>query len=332
MTLQRRRDAAASLQTVQRLQPDSQQTHSAERLYRAALAPAVDPAVTVYGDSSELSVQRFAPRASMAFASGTMLAAGTEHERLTAARGSGLEQVDGTTNARHDHIWVSASQQFARVSVRGRIGQARTAAREATPYGLEAALTPADGLTISLGRDAGFFVVSPRTIGLGMEQVSHRARMDWAAGVRWQIVGEAWHQTLSDGNRRWEFTVSPRHSLARTERVNLDLGVTVTQLRTDSDYDHGYYDPRQYEFYAFSAYPYFKVRENTGLGLSLALGAQRDDFSPRFRPGGHATTEATFGIYDPWALKVSAGGSFNQRLGSGAFRGYSAGVTLIRRF
>jgi hypothetical protein len=75
-----------------------------------------------------------------------------------------------------------------------------------------------------------------------------------------------------------------------------------------------------------------KASENTGFGLSLALGAQRDDFSPRFRPGGHATAEATFGIYDPWALKVSAGGTFNQRLGSGAFRGYGAGVTVIRRF
>ena len=45
------------------------------------------------------------------------------------------------------------------------------------------------------------------------------------------------------------------------------------------------------------------------------------------RPG-----EATFGIYHPWALKVTGGGTFNQRLGSGAFRGYGAGVSLIRRF
>jgi hypothetical protein len=106
----------------------------------------------------------------------------------------------------------------------------------------------------------------------------------------------------------------------------------VSQLRTTTNYDNGYYDPGRYEFYAVTAYPYWKAGENTGLGLSLAVGAQRDDFSPRFRPGGHATAEATFGIYDPWALKVSAGGTFNQRLGSGAFRGYGAGMTLIRRF
>ena len=146
------------------------------------------------------------------------------------------------------------------------------------------------------------------------------------------MAADLWQQALSDGNRRWEFTVSPRRSLARTERVNLDLGFTVSQLRATTNYDHGYYDPARYEFYAFTANPYWKAGENTGLGLSLAVGAQRDDFSPSFRPGGHLTAETTFGIFDPWALKVSAGGSLNQRLGSGAFRGYGAGVTVIRRF
>ena len=74
------------------------------------------------------------------------------------------------------------------------------------------------------------------------------------------------------------------------------------------------------------------MSESIGLGLSLALGAQRDDFSPSFRLGGNATGEATFGIYNAWVLKISGGETFNQRLGTGAFRGYGAGVSLIRRF
>jgi len=331
-TLQRRREAAASLETVRRLQPDTRETRSAERLYRTALAPSVDPAVTVYNDSSTLTVQRFAPRVSAAVAVGTTLGAGSEHEWLTASRGSGLEQRDGTENARHDHLWMSAAQHFSRAEVRGRLGQARTAARDLTTYDIEADLRPTDGVTLSLGRDAGFFVVSPRTVGLGLSHVRHRASLDWAPGIRWQIAADIQRQTLSDGNHRWEFTVSPRHSLARSEHVNLDLGFTVSQLRTTTNYDNGYYDPALHEFYAVTASPYFKLAENTGFGLSLAFGAQRDDFSPEFRPGGHATAEATFGIYQPWALKVSAGGSVNQRLGTGAFRGYGAGVTLIRRF
>ena len=54
-TLHRGRDASASLETVRRLQPDTAQTRSAERLFRAALAPVVDPAVNVYSDSSTLT-------------------------------------------------------------------------------------------------------------------------------------------------------------------------------------------------------------------------------------------------------------------------------------
>jgi len=140
------------------------------------------------------------------------------------------------------------------------------------------------------------------------------------------------YQALSDGNRRWEFTLAPRYGVARTEHVNLDLGGVVSQLRTRTNFDNGYYDPSLYQFYGFAAYPYFKIRENVGLGLSLGLGVQRDDFSPTFRLGSSATAEATIGIYKPWALKVSGGGISNQRLGSGAFGGYSAAVSVIRRF
>jgi hypothetical protein len=277
-------------------------------------------------------VQRFAPRATVSFAGGTTIAAGSEHERLTARRGSGLEQVGGTESAGHDHVWISGAQQFGGLAVRGRIGQARASGRDVTAYLVGADLTPADGLLLSVERNAGFFVVSPRTIGLGLQQVSHRTRFEWSPGIRWHVVMDAGHQSLSDGNHRWELTFAPRRSVARTERLNLDLGFTVTRLHTASNYDNGYYDPNRYEYYAFTAYPYWKVGENTGVGLSLALGAQRDDISPGFRPGGNATFDATFGIYRRWALKMNAAGLFNQRLGSGAFRGYSAGASLVRRF
>lgn len=331
-TLQRRREAAASLQTVRRLQPDTPETHSAERLYRTALAPVADPSMNVYSDSSTLTIQRVAPRAAMTFAGGTTLTVGSQHDWLTARRGSGLEPINGTEDARHDEVWVGAAQQFGRFAVRGQVGQARTAVRDLTVYQIVADLRPADGVVLVLERDAGFFVVSPRTIGLGISQVGHRASLEWSPAIRWQISADIREQTLSDGNHRQEFTVSPRYGLARTEQINFDLGVTVSQLRTATNYDYGYYDPALNEFYAVTAFPYWKVRESIGVGASLAMGVQRDDFSPSFRPGGHAAVEATFGIYSSWALRVTAAGTLNQRLGSGAFRGHTTGVTLIKRF
>lgn len=333
LTMQRRaREASDALKTVQRLQPDTRDTQSAEQVVRTTLASAADPGMTVYSDSSGLEVQRFAPRAAVSLASGTTFAAGSEHEMLRARADSGLEQIDGNQHARHDQIWVSATQQVGGVTLHGRVGQARTAVRDLTAYAVGADFTMVDGLRLSVDRSTGFFVVSPRTVGLGLTQVSHRAQLDWSPGIRNQLVADFLHQTLSDGNRRWELTVSPRRSVARTERLNLDLGATVTRLRTTTNFDHGYYDPRRYEFYAVTAYPYWKIDENIGLGMSLALGTQRDDFSPAFRVGGNATGEATFGIYRPWALKVTGGATFNQRLGSGAFRGYGAGVSVTRRF
>jgi tetratricopeptide (TPR) repeat protein len=333
LTMQRRaREASDALKTVQRLQPETRDTQSAERVVRATLASAADPGMTVYSDSSGLEVQRFAPRATVSLASGTTFAAGSEHEMLTARARSGLEQFGGKRHARHDQIWVSAAQQFGGVNLRGRVGQARTAVRDLTAYAIGADFTTVDGLKLSVDRSSGFFVVSPRTVGLGLSHVSHRAQLDWSPSVRNQLVADVLHQTLSDGNQRWAFTVSPRRSVARTERLNLDLGAVVTRLRTTTNYDHGYYDPRRHEFYAVSAYPYWKINENVGLGMSLALGTQRDDFSPGFRLGGNATGEATFGIYRPWALKVTGGATVNQRLGSGAFRGYGAGVSVIRKF
>jgi hypothetical protein len=66
--------------------------------------------------------------------------------------------------------------------------------------------------------------------------------------------------------------------------------------------------------------------------MSTALGPQRDSYSPSFRFGGTVSGEATFGIYEPWVLKINASASMNRRLESGAFRGLSGGVVLVRRF
>jgi hypothetical protein len=264
--------------------------------------------------------------------SGTTVGAGYEHERLTAPVGSELAPVNGGPDTQHDHIWVTAGQQVGLVNLRGGVGREKTMAGGLTSYAVGADFTPIDGLKFSFERNSGFFVVSPRTIELGLQQVGHRAQLDWSPSFSSQIFVDVLHQDLSDGNRRWELTVSPRRSIARTQHVNVDLGAVVSQLRATTNFNNGYYDPKKYEYYAAAAYPYWKVSENIGVGLSLSLGAQRDDFSPSFRVGGNVTGEATFGIYNAWGLKVTGGETLNQRLGTGAFRGHGASVSLIRRF
>ena len=333
LAMQRRaREAAEALDTVRRLQPGSRDTQSAERIVGVVLASTAEPGVSVYGDSSGLAVQRATPRVTLSLGTGTVFAAGFLHERLTALPGSGLEQIGGNPNARHDQLWLSAAQRVGVLNLRGRVGHSRAARRDRTAYAIGADLAPSDGLTLSFERNAGLFVMSPRTVGLGLRQVGQRGQVEWSPTVRSHVSVDALYQALSDGNRRWEFTLSPRRGVARTERLNLDLGVVVSQMGTTKNLDNGYYDPRRYEYYAAAVYPYWKIRESIGVGVSLAAGAQRDDISRRFRLGGNATAEATFGIYDSWGLTVTGGGIFNQRLGSGAFRGYGASASLVRRF
>jgi hypothetical protein len=169
-------------------------------------------------------------------------------------------------------------------------------------------------------------------VGLGLRATSQHAQVEWMPGLQYQLAFDASFQELSDGNRRWEMTVSPRRTVVRRASVNLDLGATAYRLQTTRDLDHGYYDPRRYEYYAATMYPYFKLRENVGLAIAVAMGAQRDNTSPSFHFGGNVSGEATFGIYRPWVVKVKSSASLNSRLDSGAFRGFSAGAALVRRF
>ena len=46
----------------------------------------------------------------------------------------------------------------------------------------------------------------------------------------------------------------------------------------------------------------------------------------------NSSVEATLGIYREWMLKVHGSVTNNRRLDSGAFRGTSGGVVLLRRF
>ena len=78
--------------------------------------------------------------------------------------------------------------------------------------------------------------------------------------------------------------------------------------------------------------PYFKLGQNSGLGLTVAAGLQRDTNSSSLHAGGSGSAELSVGIYRPWVLKLRASATINRRLETGAFQGYSGGVLLVRRF
>ena len=206
-TQHRTREAFDALGTVQRLQPSGRDTEDLERIVRTLLASTIEPGASFYSDSDSLDVQRVAPRAALSLATGTKLSGGYEREALTARRGSGLEQIGGELDGRHDHVWFGLAQRAGAVTLQGRVGRAAAGVagdQHLTTYAIGADVQPFDALKFSVERSSGFFVISPRTIGLGLRRLDHRVQLDWAPTVRSQVAFTASYQELSDGNRRWE--------------------------------------------------------------------------------------------------------------------------------
>ena len=329
--LRRQADAHESLAAVDALKPGRAETRAAAGVVRSLLASNAGLPATYYSDSDGLRTLRATPKFDVGFRTDTRVHGGYELIELRARAGTGLEQTSGLTSASVEHVWAGASQRFGRMTVGGTIGQADGESRRATTHSALVSFA-SDTLTASAERSSGFFPISPRTIGLGLTRVGHRAQFEWNPALRYHIAIEGSHEDLSDENVRWEVFVSPRLEVARRQRFNLDLGFLVHQFGARHDFDHGYYDPRRYEYYSVVVSPYWKASERVGVAVSIGIGAQRDDAAREFRPGSNASAEATFGIYDRWVLKLHGSVTDNRRLESGAFRGYSAGAVLLRRF
>ena len=258
-TAQRRtREASDALETLRGLQPDAAETRSAERVMRATLSPTADPGVSVYGDSSGLEVKR-----------ACAARVGLVPERCHAGG-----RVRARAPQREPRQRPRAGRWSRERTARSGVGQRRPAVREPHGSGAHRSVTdirqrsdcvcdrsrPCSGgwAETFLRTELGVLrrVAPDDWPRIASGQSSRRIR---GAGISWRIVADVWQQSLSDGNDRWEFTVAPRRGVARTERLNLDLGFTVTQLRTTTNYDNGYYDPSLYQYYAFTAYPYWKA-------------------------------------------------------------------------
>lgn len=324
--------ALSSLAGADAVRPGHADTRAAESLVRSLLASNAGPSATFYDDSDGLRTVRVAPRADIGFRTDTRLHGGYEHIDLQAPAGSGLEQVSGAGSATIEQGWAGLTQRLGALTIGGTVGQARAEAHDLTTYGAFVKFVPADTFAASVERSSGFAATSPRTAGLGLTRLSHRAQLDWSPSLRYHVAIEGSYEDLSDGNARWEVFVSPRAAVARTQRLNLDLGALVHQFGAEENLDNGYYDPRRYEYYAAVIAPYWKVSDNVGLAVSAAIGGQRDEANRGFRLGSNASVEATFGIYERWLLKVNGSTTTNRRLDSGAFNGVSGGVVLLRRF
>jgi tetratricopeptide (TPR) repeat protein len=331
-SLQRHGAAASSLTDIDILKPGHDDTRAAASLVRSLLGSSVGPAGTFYSDSDGLRLLRTAPRFDLGFKSDTRLDGVYERTQLEARVGSGLEHISGARSATVEHGSAGLSQRLGPLVVGATIGRAVAESHSMLTHGAFVKFRPADTFAVSVERSSGFAIISPRTASLGLGRTTHRATVDWTVSTRYHLALEGSHEDLSDGNARWQIYVAPRVAIARSQRVNVDVGLLLHQFGARENLDHGYYDPRRHEYYAVVLSPYWKVADSVGIGLSANLGGQRDDASGAFRLGRQAAIEAALGIYGPWLLKIHGTTTNNRRLESGAYSGISGGVALVRRF
>jgi hypothetical protein len=329
----RPRKALEALADLEKARPDAREARNLGLVVRTPLRSRIELTGHYYNDSDEISSYRGALEGTLFLSPETAVEIGGFREEMSADKGSGLERSDGGEDIGHGAYWLGASHRLSPwLSLGARLGRGVIEdGDDFWTYRLRADLRPVDSVDLILERERHLYTLSPRAVAEEVRRTANRARTLWRPGLRYTVDLTAGYETFSDGNRRWEAILGPRRQVLRTGPFNLDLGVATWWFGFDKDLDHGYYDPGTYQRHALTAFGYWKIGENHGLGLSAGLGIQKDEEMSGYRFGEDVALEGIFGIFSDWMLKTSL--SYADRdQERGSFDGFSAQLKLTRRF
>lgn len=326
-------EAVASLDKLVQLRPESEETKEIQRIVKTPLRPDITFAGSIYSDSDDLDRYHAAIIAGFSPQPETRILGGVETDYLKADTGSGYEELDGDETARHDSGWVGVEHVISpQVSVDGHIGAAEAEGHDSFIGGAGIDYRPQDNLRFRAETDYGFYVISPRTLDLGIRASSNHLWGTWEPNLLYTVVGGLGYIDLSDDNESWEAVIAPRRAVLRREKINLDLGVRGSWFGFDEQLDNGYYDPQLYQSYMATSLAYWKISDDDGVSLALDLGVVKDDEMSGFRFGWGTSAEGVFGLYRDIMLRV--GGSFynSYRTQGGDFNAVEGHVALTLRF
>ena len=203
-------------------------------MLRTLLSSSAESPFTVYGDSDDLQVQRFSPNAVLSLRTGTWLSAGYDRTRLE-ARGPAAASTRSTAlpSRNYEHIWTRATQRVGWITVHGQAGYATGAEHVMTTYGIGFDARLADSIRIALSRTLEPFVVSPRTVDLGLTTTSHRGQMEWSPTLRNQLVFDG----VVPGTLRRQSAVGNEH-LAPTDGSSPGAASISTSAQSRTAWRH----------------------------------------------------------------------------------------------
>jgi cytochrome c-type biogenesis protein CcmH/NrfG len=327
------REALASLAEVTRLQPDSKETLDLTRFIRTPLRSNATVDFGYQTDSDDVSIRHAGLRGEYVINPETRLFGGADHQWLHADSGSGYEKPDGGSSIGYDRAWLGIQHRISpKVSLDAQAGGGNAEGDSRFIYEVGADVQPTDELAMRLSHRQDLYAVSPRAAALGIERRASTVDANWTPDLRWTVASRFAYDTFSDGNDRWEAELAPRRAFLRTQRLNLDLGVSGRWFGFDQDPGNGYYAPSRYERYALTAFTYWKISDDDGVSVTFSYGPYKDNTMSGFRAGGDIAAEGFFGIYRDWYLNVKGGISSYGGGPTGGYRSQLFEISLTRRF
>ena len=325
----------AALAALAGLDPAHPETVALRRSVVTPLRSTLGATVDVYTDSDSVDRLRASIEADLSLAPEWRLGAGIDRAALDADSTSGLGAVGGASEIELRGAWLGFDWRAApRARVAARVGHSEVSetGRTLTPYDLGLTFDVSDQFALALERTRDFHAVSPRALEAGVDDTTDRLALRWRPDLAWVVELAAARGDLSDGNEREERLLAARRAVKRTEGFMLDLGLRAATLEFDRDLDNGYYDPADYERYAFTLFAYWKLSEDRGLSLSLSPGLLQDETLEDFEFGGDVGIEWITGIFGDWQLRVRGSATENGRGVTGAFSAQSFSFQVQRRF
>jgi tetratricopeptide (TPR) repeat protein len=329
----RTREALNQLAYVTALRPHSRETSDLARFIRTPQRSSVTFDTGYTTSSDDITLKSYGGDGQWVLTPETRLLGAVSRQRISARPGSAYARVDGGTSIDYDRVVLGIQHRLTpALSVDVRAGQGRTAESSRLVYVLGADLQPSDELSLRLSRQQDLVMVSPRAASRGIERRANLLDVSWSPDFLNTVVARLAYDRFSDGNERWEVQMAPRRAILRTQRFNLDLGVTGIWFGFDRDPSNGYYAPSRYQRLAASAFAYWKLSDDDGVSVAVTLGPYKDNTMQSTKMGGDLSAAGYFGVYRDWLFKVRAAVS---DYGGGAIGGYRARrleLSLVRRF
>ncbi len=332
---QRPLEAIESLEKVESIQPDSKDSMDLRKFILTKYRSNIEGSGFYSEDNDDIEHTIASLYGRYYINPNTSIFMGGEYDRLKTSASSPYINIDGSDSSDVERGGIGISHrvneafEFDVLLGHEEADYASTALLRAN-----ARIDINDKSTLFLNVTRGFYMISPRSVSLGVERLHSGALLELRPTLSDTILLQGEYDLLSNNNSRWGALIAPRHAVVRRESWSMDLGVKAWLFGYDKNLNHGYYDPKLFESYMGTAYLNYRFSQDNELFMMAGLGMIKDDTLGSYRPGGNIDLVGTIGIYKDWQLQGKTGYMNNQRdvWNDDFYDIYYIGLSILRRF